>query len=206
MCKFCSHMKPDFENTLSGSTSAPVLGRQPHSPLRGRFHEEVVATPPVADRSLASAVRLELDRLFAELAFDRTVALQLQSVGEPDVEDGVHKEVHHLRSVVRSGSEAQQFLAARHRRVIDRLEVDAVLGHQIVRQFDDHNRITNLKERSSRSCNDLLVLYHFIYLAPLETMKGTAYTQLSNSHWMKKRLLNIWTTSNSTFLTWPLTN
>lgn len=205
-------MKPDFENTLSGSTSAPVLGRQPHSPLRGRFHEEVVATPPVADRSLASAVRLELDRLFAELAFDRTVALQLQSVGEPDVEDGVHKEVHHLRSVVRSGSEAQQFLAARHRRVIDRLEVDAVLGHQIVRQFDNHNRITDLKERSSRSCNDLLVLYHFIYLAPLENHERHCllYTslpaQLSNYDWMKERLLNIWITSNSTSMTWPLTN
>lgn len=124
-----------------------VLGSQPYSQLHGRLlDEEVAASPTVAGGSLASAERLELDRLFAELAFDRAVALQFEPIGQPDVQDGVDEEVHQLRSVVGGRCKAQKFLAARHSRVVDRLEIDAVFRHQIVGQFDNHHRITNLKQ------------------------------------------------------------
>jgi len=73
------------------------------------------------------------------------MALELEAVVDPDLTDGVDEVVHHVSGVVRRGRKAQQLLAARHRRVVDRLQVDIVLRHQIIRKLHDQLWIADLQ-------------------------------------------------------------
>ena len=66
------------------------------------------------------------------------------TIVEPDRQSGVDELVHHVLSMVRGRRHAQQLLAPGNRRVVDRLNVDPVLAHQIVGQLSAHFRISNL--------------------------------------------------------------
>ena len=52
--------------------------------------------------------------------------------------------VHHDDRVMRGRSQTKKFFASRHSRVVDRLNVDAVLRHQIIGQFYNQLRVTDL--------------------------------------------------------------
>jgi len=76
------------------------------------------------------------------------VGLQLQAVFEPGGHHGVDEVVHHVAAVVWGGGDAQEFLAPRHGREVDGLDVDAVFVHQGVGQLHHQHRISNLGQRA----------------------------------------------------------
>lgn len=55
------------------------------------------------------------------------------------------EEVHHLRGVVRGGSDPQELLPTRHRGVVDGLDVDVMPGHQFVTDFCVFSSIGDLR-------------------------------------------------------------
>ena len=65
-------------------------------------------------------------------------------VGLPGAPHGLHEDVHHLLGVVRGRSHSEQLLAARHCRVVDSLDVDAVLGHDVVGKLGAGGRFSHL--------------------------------------------------------------
>ena len=71
---------------------------------------------------------------------------QLESVVDPDAPSGVDEAVDHVDGVVRGRRDAQQLVTTRHRRVVDRLQVDAVLGHQLIGQLHHQLRIADLRK------------------------------------------------------------
>ena len=63
---------------------------------------------------------------------------------EPRRHHRVNEVVHHIAAVVRGRGHSEQLLAARDRRVVDRLDVDAVLVHQVVGEFRHEYRVADL--------------------------------------------------------------
>lgn len=61
------------------------------------------------------------------------------------------EEVHHLRCVVRGGGNPQELLPARHRWVVDGLDVDVVPAHQFVTDFRVFSSIGDLSAITARA-------------------------------------------------------
>ena len=88
--------------------------------------------------------------IHAEKLCKKPCAAPVLTVVEPHGEHGVDEADHHGLGVVRGGRDAQQLLPARHRRVVDRLHVDAVLLHQVVRQLRARLGVPDLRRNAAR--------------------------------------------------------
>ena len=114
----------------------------------------LVTARPVADESMPGDERVVADRSPAQLApaaGDAAVRLERQAAVEPDAACGGHQPVHHGDVVVRRRRDAQQLLAARHCRVVDRLQVDAVRRHQLVGQLHHQLRVPDLRQTDGQT-------------------------------------------------------
>jgi len=90
------------------------------------------AVTTVTDSAMSSRHDVMSHSTPTELALGRLTTVQRQPVVQPDLTCGRHQPVHHGDAVMRCRSNAQKLLATRNRRVVDRLQVDTVLGHQLV--------------------------------------------------------------------------
>jgi len=70
--------------------------------------------------------------------------MKVKAVAAPDLDKTVNKVVHHGGRVVRGRGDTQAFLTEGHGRVIDGLDVDVVVAHEVVTQFGGQCCITNL--------------------------------------------------------------
>lgn len=70
--------------------------------------------------------------------------MQFEAVVSPDVNKFLDEIVHHFGGVVGRGRDPQPFLAQRHCRVVDGLDVNIVLGHQLIAQFRGKSGVSDL--------------------------------------------------------------
>ena len=117
------------------------------------LEEEVTAVPAVTAAALtvllapfARGKRLELERLFAVLALDAARRVERQAVIEPNGEQRVHQRFGHVFRVVRRRSHAKHLVAARHCRVVDGRDVDAVQVMQVTRNLLHQLGVTHLED------------------------------------------------------------
>lgn len=94
-----------------------------------------VAMAAVTDNMMSSGNHIVSQLTMTRLALDFAARVKLQSVVQPHLLRRVDEVLHHFDGVVWSRSDAQQLLSTRHRRVVDWLQVYAVLQHQFVCQL-----------------------------------------------------------------------
>ena len=100
---------------------------------------------------------LQFDWVFAVLALGGAGLLQLQTLGEPHVKDRVDEAVHHPLTVVGRRGDAQALRALGHSRVVDGLDVDAVLHQQVIGEFSAELCFTHLEGKNT--INYILSVY-----------------------------------------------
>ena len=99
----------------------------------------------VAQLAVAAGERLIAKRLVTELALDGGLLRERQAAARPGGEQRVDEVVHHVSGVVGRRGNAQQLLASRHRRVVDRLDVDAVDVEELVGDLLRQLRVSHLR-------------------------------------------------------------